>query len=836
MTKHAYVFFGRLNPPQIGHGKLLEQIKSIPEDNRFIFLSHTQDSTKNPLSWDIKVDAVERGFGVKVRRDQNVKNPFQAIEAAQKEGFDEITLLIGADRVETFKKMMQSFTRQYPDVVVHVKPNGEERFTDESGREYSATRMREDVKTNNIEDFLKIAPPGLSKTEKLELMQNVKNGLGEQNNMTGAIISEGGNMFAGITSRIRQEDVEATIDDLDSRLFRPLGLKRGVDWKPVGSTGKKATGETSGDLDIAISSEKAFEVLKAKDINDALKKMELLISKTITPTVKSSNGFKEVSFAFPVTSDIDGDKKVQVDIMWGNLDWAEFAYHSPSSEMKSKYKGEIFALLRSTIISYLNPPTIIEGTVENPITYKKIVFTQASGLDEVTYTFKSPTDENKIIKTKRIVNRKQISNDPGYVKGILLRRSYTQADAPIFNSFETLWNYVKTNYPAGDVSKLREQLKDAYASTGTMSTPSELNEAYKSENILTEQYLKFNKKLVMEAIVSGKKFGISHIEDLALVGESEAAIEALVSLADVGQDTVTTKYDGSVALHFGYDPADPKKFFVGTKAIYSKGEPKIIYKPSDADKWYGDKPGLVDVLKTALIVMPQITPSGKAFVGDLMYLKGNGSLTEVEGTWRFKPNVIEYKVPVNSDEGKKIAESEIGIAIHTELRGETVGTTTGSPIAANTLKSTSDVWVAPLKIAKQKIPPALIAAVNTAKTYYEANKTTIDSFPVEFPALARSVAIWVAGLPKTGNMHLTADRFKADKPKTAVENPKMLDTVFELMNKIAATKQQMIAALSAGVPIGAGAIGHEGFVIPSGEANLIKIVDRMAFTLANQTK
>lgn len=836
MSNHAYVFFGRLNPPQIGHGKLLEQLNVVPENNRFIFLSQTQDNIKNPLSWAEKVKAVERGFGIKVNRDLSVKNPFQALEAAQKAGFKEITLLIGADRVETFTKMLQSFSRQYPDVIVHIKPNGEERFTDESGREYSATRMRKDVETNNVEDFIKIAPPGLSLKEKLELMKKVKSGLGEQNNMTGSIISEGGNMFPGVTSRIRQEDVEATIDDLDSRLFRPLGLKRGVDWKPVGSTGKKAAGETSGDLDIAISSEKAFEVLKAKDINDALKKMEQLVSKTITSNVKSSAGFKEVSFAFPVTSDIDGDKKVQVDIMWGNLDWAEFAYHSPSSEMKSKYKGEVFALLRATIISYLNPPTIIEGNAENPITYKKIVFTQASGLDEVTYTFRSQTDENKILKTKRIVSRKQISNDPAYVKSMILRRGYTQADAPIFNSFETLWNYVKTNYPAGDVSKLQDTLKKAYAETGTMSTPSELNEAYKSGNILTEQYLKFNKKLILEAIVNGKKFGISHIEDLALVGESEAAIDALVSLSDIGQETVTTKYDGSVALHFGYDPANPKKFFVGTKAIYSKGEPKIIYKPSDADKWYGDKPGLVNVLKTALIILPQITPAGRAFVGDLMYLKGNDSLTEKDGSWYFKPNIIEYKVPIDSEEGRKIAESEMGIAIHTELRGETVGSTTGTPISANVLKSTADVWIAPLKISKQKIPDTLKTAIASAKSYYESNKQVIDSFPIEYPALARSVATWVAGLPKTGNMNLTAERFKADKPKTSVENPKALDTVFSLMNKIALTKKEMIAALSAGVPIGAGALGHEGFVIPSGESNLIKIVDRMAFTLANQTK
>ena len=47
----VYFTFGRMNPPTIGHGKLLDKLASKAGRNPYkIFLSQSQDSKKNPLS------------------------------------------------------------------------------------------------------------------------------------------------------------------------------------------------------------------------------------------------------------------------------------------------------------------------------------------------------------------------------------------------------------------------------------------------------------------------------------------------------------------------------------------------------------------------------------------------------------------------------------------------------------------------------------------------------------------------------------------------------------------------------------------------------------------
>jgi len=51
--KHAVMAFGRLNPPTLGHEKLVNKVKSIAQKvggTAHIVVSHSQDSEKNPLS------------------------------------------------------------------------------------------------------------------------------------------------------------------------------------------------------------------------------------------------------------------------------------------------------------------------------------------------------------------------------------------------------------------------------------------------------------------------------------------------------------------------------------------------------------------------------------------------------------------------------------------------------------------------------------------------------------------------------------------------------------------------------------------------------------------
>ena len=62
----AVFTFGRMNPPTIGHEKLLNKVKDVAGRNSgdwFVYLSSTQDAKKNPLPFQRKFYYARKMFG-----------------------------------------------------------------------------------------------------------------------------------------------------------------------------------------------------------------------------------------------------------------------------------------------------------------------------------------------------------------------------------------------------------------------------------------------------------------------------------------------------------------------------------------------------------------------------------------------------------------------------------------------------------------------------------------------------------------------------------------------------------------------------------------------------
>lgn len=131
--------------------------------------------------------------------------------------------------------------------------------------------------------------------------------------------------------------------------------------------------------------------------------------------------------------------------------------------------------------------------------------------------------------------------------------------------------------------------------------------------------------------------------------------------------SLSVKQDGSPAIFSGYKDG---KFFVATKSIFNKNA-KINHNISDIEKNHGHAPGLVSKLKDTLIHLPKVIPNnGKIYQGDLMYSKDG--VHYHDDKLSFKPNTITYSVNKDSDHGKKIQKSKIGIAFHTTYDGHKV--------------------------------------------------------------------------------------------------------------------------------------------------------------------
>ena len=195
---------------------------------------------------------------------------------------------------------------------------------------------------------------------------------------------------------------------------------------------------------------------------------------------------------------------------------------------------------------------------------------------------------------------------------------------------------------------------------------------------------------------------IEHLEDLIFnsgyVGAQAALnyVESLRAMLAEGTGTttqLTVKWDGAPAIICGIDPSD-SKFFIGTKSVFAKGEPKRCKNAADIDKWYSAQPELATKLLSALQHLPKLGIGG-VIQGDLMFTEGDVSTVSIndEDCYVFTPNTITYAVPVDSNLGKRIAKAKLGIIFHTSYEGTSLETMKANyGVNVGSLHQTSAVW------------------------------------------------------------------------------------------------------------------------------------------------
>jgi len=127
---------------------------------------------------------------------------------------------------------------------------------------------------------------------------------------------------------------------------------------------------------------------------------------------------------------------------------------------------------------------------------------------------------------------------------------------------------------------------------------------------------------------------------------------------------VTVKWDGAPAIHCGIDPVDGK-FFVGTKSVFAKTEPKLCKSQKDIETWYGSD-GLGKKLSLCLKYLPKLGISG-VIKGELMFTIDDLEEIVINGQSLLSctPNTITYTTPVDSDLAKKWRRAKIGVIFHT---------------------------------------------------------------------------------------------------------------------------------------------------------------------------
>ena len=206
----------------------------------------------------------------------------------------------------------------------------------------------------------------------------------------------------------------------------------------------------------------------------------------------------------------------------------------------------------------------------------------------------------------------------------------------------------------------------------------------KFTSYLTEQkntHMEHLEGSVLNFGVKGAREAINFIQSLRdmLSGNASRPVDA------------TVKWDGAPAIFAGIDPRDGK-FFIAKKGIFNK-EPKIYKRESEIDNdLSGD---LADKFKLALRHLPDLGITG-VVQGDFLYSNDTLKTDTINGekVVTFHPNTIVYAVPSDSDLGRTIRNSSIGIVWHTSYSGdsfENMKASFGKDISSKLNKS-KNVW------------------------------------------------------------------------------------------------------------------------------------------------
>ena len=193
---------------------------------------------------------------------------------------------------------------------------------------------------------------------------------------------------------------------------------------------------------------------------------------------------------------------------------------------------------------------------------------------------------------------------------------------------------------------------------------------------------------------------LDHLEDRIILEGAKGGKESITLLKAMlpflnGKATsniaVTTKWDGAPAVVCGIDPSDGQ-FFVGTKSVFNKVEPKICKTQDDVQRLYGSS-GLGKKLSDALRYLPQSVTRG-VLQGDLMFTDDKKQ-ERIEGKEyiTFRPNTITYAADPKTPLGVDIKKARIGIVFHTKYTGSSLADSTASfKVQKSDFSTGGNVW------------------------------------------------------------------------------------------------------------------------------------------------
>ena len=179
------VAFGRFNPPHLGHLQLMDTAALSAEaegSDYMIVPSRSQDPKKNPLDPDTKVAIMRSMFpqhSERIANDVSTRTIFDVLKKAHNDGYSNVRIVGGADRVKEFDKLANNYNGNlYAFDNIEVVSAGD-RDPDSDGVEgLSASRMRLAAAENDFKTFRSGMPPEMRPKDVKAIFDTVRMSMG----------------------------------------------------------------------------------------------------------------------------------------------------------------------------------------------------------------------------------------------------------------------------------------------------------------------------------------------------------------------------------------------------------------------------------------------------------------------------------------------------------------------------------------------------------------------------------------------------------------------------------------------------------------------------------
>ena len=191
-----------MNPPTTGHEKLMNELaKKSGKHSYRVYLSQSKDNKKNPLDFKYKVKTVRKFFPKHARQvmlDRNVKNVFDAVTEIYNDGYKNVSMVVGSDRVNEFKTLLNKYNGKkgrhglYNFNKINVISAGDRDPDADDVSGMSASKMRKLASDGDFTQFSQGLPRSVSNNEAKKVYNEVRRGMGlkEQKHFQNKLIFE----------------------------------------------------------------------------------------------------------------------------------------------------------------------------------------------------------------------------------------------------------------------------------------------------------------------------------------------------------------------------------------------------------------------------------------------------------------------------------------------------------------------------------------------------------------------------------------------------------------------------------------------------------------------